>query len=65
MTTFRIVPANLDSATGWVVKTKHDNGVIDTSIVYATREMAQAAADTWTHLDEDWAKVLPARPADP
>jgi hypothetical protein len=36
---------------------KYDNGVIDTSNVYPTRAKAQAAADTWTHLDEDWAKV--------
>jgi hypothetical protein len=57
MTTFRIVPVNLDSDTGWVVKTKHDNGVTETSVVYPTRETAQAAADTWTNLDEDWAKV--------
>jgi hypothetical protein len=25
------------------------------SIVYSTREKAEAAADSWIHLDEDWA----------
>jgi hypothetical protein len=57
MPTFQILPAAPVSDTGWVVRTKHDNGVIDTSVVYQTREKAQAAADTWTHLDEDWARV--------
>jgi hypothetical protein len=58
MTIFRIFPADMDAATtGWVVKTTHDDGKVDTSIVYGTRAKAQAAADTWTYLDEDWAKV--------
>ena len=57
MATFLVLAVHLDSSIGWVVKTTHDNGIIDTSIVYETRERAQAAADSWTHLDEDWAKV--------
>jgi hypothetical protein len=57
MATFLVLAVDLDSSIGWVVKTTHDNGIIDTSIVYETRERAQAAADSWTHLDEDWAKV--------
>jgi hypothetical protein len=57
MTTFKILPVDLDLKTHWVVKTTHDNGKIDTSIAYSTRDKAQTAADGWKHLDEDWAKV--------
>jgi hypothetical protein len=57
MPTFRILPVNLDADRGWIVKTTHESGVVDTSIVYATQMKAQAAADSWEHLDEDWAKV--------
>jgi hypothetical protein len=57
MTTFQILPVDLDPKGGWVVKTTHDDGKIDISIVYDTQAKAQAAADSWTYLDEDWAKV--------
>jgi hypothetical protein len=57
MTTFRLSPADPNGKIGWVVKTIHDDGRVDTSIVYETRAKAQAAADSWTNLDEDWAKV--------
>jgi hypothetical protein len=57
MTIFRVVPSTSNIVPGWVVKTIHDNGSIDTSIVYDSPAKAQCAADGWTHLDEDWAKV--------
>jgi hypothetical protein len=58
MATFEILPTNLDGKLAWVVKTTtHATGVVDTSIRYPTRAEAQAAADSWEHLDEDWAKV--------
>lgn len=57
MTTFKILPIELDRNTQWVVKTTHADGKIDTSIAYPTRDKAQTAADGWEHLDEDWAKV--------
>jgi hypothetical protein len=57
MTRFNIVPADICSKAGWVVKTTHDSGVVDTSIVYASQAKAQAAADSWEHLDEDWNRV--------
>jgi hypothetical protein len=57
MTSFRIVPANLDASFGWVVKTTHDSGITETSIVYASRAKAELAVASWTHLDEDWASV--------
>jgi hypothetical protein len=57
MSTFRILPANMDADLGWVVETTHASGIVETSIVYETREKAQKAADSWVHLDEDWAKV--------
>jgi hypothetical protein len=55
--TFRILPVNMDADLGWVVETTHGSGIVDTSIVYPAREKAQTAADSWIHLDEDWAKV--------
>jgi hypothetical protein len=57
MSTFRIIPINRDADLGWVVETTHASGIVETSIVYETREKAQKAADSWVHLDEDWAKV--------
>ena len=57
MATFQILPSDQDAKIGWVVKTTHDDGTVDTSIRYETHTKAQAAADSWVHLDEDWAKV--------
>ena len=57
MPSFRILPRNLDAKLGWVVETTHGSGIVETSIVYPTRAQAQVAADSWIHLDEDWAKV--------
>ena len=57
MTSFQIVPANPDASFGWVVKTTHDNGLTETSIVYASRAKAELAVASWMHLDEDWASV--------
>jgi hypothetical protein len=57
MCIFRILPRSLDADLGWVVETTHESGIVETSIMYPTREKAQAAADSWIHLDEDWAKV--------
>ena len=57
MCTFRILPRSLDSDLGWIVETTHESGTVERSIVYSTREKAQKAADSWLHLDEDWAKV--------
>jgi hypothetical protein len=57
MPTFRIIPINRDADLGWVVETTHESGIVEKSIVYRTQTEAQAAADSWEHLDEDWAKV--------
>jgi hypothetical protein len=57
MATFQILPVDKDGEIGWVVKTTHDDGTVDTSIRYETQAKAQAAADSWINLDEDWAKV--------
>ena len=57
MPTFRILPAQLDEKLGWIVQTTHDNGVVETSIVFESQEKAQIAVVDWTHLDEDWEKV--------
>jgi hypothetical protein len=57
MCIFRILPLSLDADLGWVVETTHASGVVETSIIYETQEKAQKAADSWIHLDEDWAKV--------
>jgi hypothetical protein len=57
MATFCIYLVDVDGKTGWVVRTTHDDGTVDTSIRYETRTQAQAAADSWTNLDEDWARV--------
>jgi hypothetical protein len=57
MPTFHVLPIQLGVEWGWVVQTTHDNGVVETSIVFESYEKAQVAANAWTHLDEDWAKV--------
>jgi hypothetical protein len=57
MCIFRILPVSLDADLGWVVETTHPSGVVERSIVYKTEMQAQKAADSWIHLDEDWAKV--------
>jgi len=57
MTAFLVLPVELDADKGWVVKSTHKNGVIETSRVYESRLQAQTAADGWAYLDEDWAKV--------
>ncbi len=57
MATFQILPVDKDGKIVWVVKTTHDDGTVDTSIRYETRAQAQAAADGWIYLDEDWARV--------
>jgi hypothetical protein len=57
MCTFRILPRSPDADLGWVVETTHESGVVETSIVYQTQATAQKAADSWIHLDEDWARV--------
>jgi hypothetical protein len=57
MQIFRILPVTHGVTNGWVVETTHENGVVETSVVFATREEAQAAADSWIHLDEDWAAI--------
>ncbi len=57
MCTFRILPRCLDTDMGWIVETTYDSGVVERSIVYPTQEKAQKAADSWIHLEEDWAKV--------
>ena len=57
MPTFCVVPVDLDAARGWVVKTTHDDGITETSIVYESQEKAQAAAASWTRLSDDWRKV--------
>jgi sorbitol-specific phosphotransferase system component IIBC len=59
--TFRILPVASGPDDGWVVETTHDSGVVERSIVFASQEEAQAAADSWQHLDEDWAAVAPLR----
>jgi len=57
MCIFRILPRSHDSDLGWIVETTHESGIVERSIVYSTQEKAQKAADSWVHLDEDWAKV--------
>jgi hypothetical protein len=57
MPTFHVLPIQLDVEWGWVVQTTHANGVVETSIVFESYEKAQVAANAWTHLDEEWAKV--------
>jgi hypothetical protein len=57
MTAFLVLPIDQNANTGWVVKTTHGNGVVETSVVYETHAQAQRAVDGWIHLDEDWAKV--------
>jgi hypothetical protein len=57
MTTFRILPVGRDADQGWVVESTHGTGIVETSVVLPTREKAQASADSWIHLDEDWARV--------
>ena len=55
--TFRVLPVTQGAENGWVVETTHKNGVVETSVVFATREGAQATAYSWLHLDDDWAAV--------
>lgn len=57
MPTFRILPVDLDAKQGWIVETTHDDGVVNKSISYPTKEKAQEAADSWIYLDEDWGKI--------
>jgi hypothetical protein len=57
MPTFRILPVAPGAENGWIVETTHDSGVVERSVVFASQEEAQAAADRWLHLDEDWAGV--------
>ncbi len=57
MCTFRILPRSLDADLGWIVESTHDSGIIERSITYPTQEKAQKAADSWVHLDEDWARI--------
>ena len=57
MSTFRVLPASLAADAGWIVETVHENGVVEKSVVLTSRVEAQAAADSWEHLDEDWAAV--------
>jgi|HubBroStandDraft_5_1064220.scaffolds.fasta_scaffold2029055_2 hypothetical protein len=59
--TFRILPVGPGAQDGWIVETTHDGGVVERSVVFASQEEAQAAADSWLHLDEDWAAVAPLR----
>ena len=55
--TFRILPVTPDPEDGWVVETTHESGVVERSVVFATQAEAQAAADSWQDLDEDWDAV--------
>ena len=32
-------------------------GIVETSVAWASKTEAQAAADKWVNLDEDWAGV--------
>lgn len=57
MPKFRILAAERAADRGWVVETTHSSGVVERSIAYPTKSKAQAAADSWVHLDEDWAKI--------
>lgn len=45
MPMFRILPVAPAAENGWVVETTHDSGVAKRSIVFASQEEAQAAAD--------------------
>jgi hypothetical protein len=57
MTTFVVLPVGPSADRGWVVKTTHGNGAVETSFIYQTQAQAQTAADGWSDLDEDWARV--------
>jgi hypothetical protein len=57
MPIFRILPVAPAAENGWVVETTHDSGVAERSIVFASQKEAQAAADSWEDLDDDWAAV--------
>jgi hypothetical protein len=57
MPTFPVLPVLLGSESGWVVETTHESGVVERSVVFATQAEAQAAADSWQDLDEDWDAV--------
>jgi hypothetical protein len=58
---FRILPVAPGPDNGWIVETTHAGGVVERSVVFASEEEAQAAADRWLHLDEDWAAIAPLR----
>ena len=47
----------LGADTGWIVETTHDNGLVETSVFLPSQAKAQAAADSWKYLDEDWAAI--------
>jgi hypothetical protein len=57
MPTFRVLPVPSGAQNGWLVETTHENGVVERSAVFATEAKAQAAADSWRDLDEDWDAV--------
>ena len=59
MTVFSIEPARPGDASkiGWVVKSTHENGLVETSVIYKTQILAETAADGWKYLEEDWDKV--------
>ena len=54
---FRILPARREAKAGWVVETTHDSGRVEISIIMASKAEAEAAADRWIHLDEEWAAI--------
>lgn len=54
---FRIMPAKREAKVGWNVEITHDSGRVETSIIMASKAEAEAAADRWVHLDEDWAGI--------
>jgi hypothetical protein len=55
--TFRILPATPGAEGAWIVETTHGSGIVERSIEFASRKKAEAAADQWTYLDEDWAAI--------
>jgi hypothetical protein len=59
---FHIVPVTPGAENGWVVKTTHDNGVVEKSVVFATQQKAKAAVNSWLYLDKDWDAVIIRRP---
>jgi hypothetical protein len=57
MPTFRVLPVSPGAENGWFVETTHEGGVVEKSVVLASQAVAQAAADSWQDLDEDWDAV--------